>query len=106
MGERTKEGVAVHGPWLLGNKITPDRIGALIDTARTAETEFGRARVAKAAAAARAAAVDAELTSWLGKARLVVMLAYGSKWSHSWIAAGFTHRGTNVPKRIKPRLEL
>lgn len=34
------------------------------------------------------------------------MLANGSKWSESWIAAGFTHCGTNVPKRIGSRIEL
>jgi hypothetical protein len=34
------------------------------------------------------------------------MLAYGSKWSEAWLATGFTHRGTNVPKRVAPRIEL
>jgi hypothetical protein len=79
---------------------------SVLERARTAEDEFARSRLVKAAAAERFAEVDDELTAWLAKARLVVMLAHGSKWSQSWVAAGFTHRGTNVPKRIKPRMEL
>ncbi len=70
------------------------------------EATFARARALKEEAGKDFAAADANLTSWLAKARLVVMLAYGNKWSESWIATGFTHRGTNVPKRIKLRMEL
>ena len=43
---------------------------------------------------------------WLAKARLILMVALGSEWSARWLAAGFTHRGTNVPKRLGARIEL
>lgn len=96
----------MHGPWLFKGQITAEELRELLDSACTAEERFGRARAVKADATKRFAAADEELTSWLAKARLVVMLACGSKWSESWIAAGFTHRSTNVPKRIGQRIEL
>lgn len=99
------EGLGLHGCWLFEGRVG-ENIGPVLERARSTESDYGRSRVLKAAAAEHFAEVDAELTSWLAKARLVVMLAYGSKWSQSWIAAGFTHRGTNVPKRVKPRIEL
>jgi hypothetical protein len=74
--------------------------------ARDDEASFSIARARKFAAGRRFTAADAALTSWLAKARLVAMLAYGSKWSEAWLATGFTHRGTNVPKRVAPRIEL
>lgn len=49
---------------------------------------------------------DQMLTERLATARLAVMLARGVRWSEPWLEAGFTHRGTNVPKAIVPRLEL
>lgn len=98
--------MALHGLWLLKGSITPEEFSKALAAARKAETCFAVARSAKAVAGKRFAAADVMLTSWLAKARLVIMLAYGSKWSESWVAAGFTHRGTNVPKRISSRMEL
>jgi hypothetical protein len=49
---------------------------------------------------------DEALTAWLAKARLVVMLARGAKWSERWIETGFTYRGANIPKRIESRIAL
>ncbi|MEO6970011.1 MAG: hypothetical protein ABI217_03850 [Chthoniobacterales bacterium] len=103
---RMEGGLAVHGPWLLKGTVMPEEFGEIISATRKAESNYATARAGKAAAGKRFAEADAALTSWLAKARLVVMLAYGSKWSESWIAAGFTHRGTNVPKRIAARMEL
>ncbi len=36
----------------------------------------------------------------------MVILTLGAKWSQHWLVAGFTHRRTNVPKRIGARIEL
>ncbi len=36
----------------------------------------------------------------------MVILTLGAKWSQHWLVAGFTHRRTNVPKRIGWRIEL
>ncbi|MGI8435598.1 MAG: hypothetical protein ACR2NX_01650 [Chthoniobacterales bacterium] len=101
-----KKGVAVHGPWLLQGTVTAEQLAQWLADAEKKEAVFARARSAKAMAGKRFTAADEALTSWLAKARLVVMLAYGSQWSESWIATGFTHRGTNVPKRIGRRMEL
>jgi hypothetical protein len=29
-----------------------------------------------------------------------------TSWPEAWLATGFTHRGTKVPKRVAPRIEL
>ena len=100
------DGLTIHGPWVLRGSVKADELSGPLRDAREAEAALARANVVKSEAAKTFATADANLTSWLAKARLVVMLAYGSKWSGSWLAAGFTHRGTNVPKRIGPRMEL
>lgn len=99
-------GLRRHGRWLLKESFPADEFSGRLLATREAETKLALARAARGEAGRKFAACDLELTSWLAKARLVVMLAYGNKWSESWIAAGFTHRGTNVPKRIAPRIEL
>jgi hypothetical protein len=106
LAERMKRGLGLHGMWLLKGFTTEEEFAAELTAARETERDFSLARAKKSAAAKRFAAADEELTAWLAKARLVVMLALGSQWSESWIAAGFSHRGTNVPKRVAPRMEL
>jgi hypothetical protein len=106
LAERMDEGLRIHGPWLFKRTMTPEEFSADREAARQAETEFSSARSGQADASRQFTALDEELTAWLAKARLVVMLAYGNKWTANWIAAGFSHRGTNIPKRIGARMEL
>jgi hypothetical protein len=106
LGERIESGLRLHGPWLMKGATSLEVVAPLLEAARAAEAKFSIARARKSAVAKRFTMADAALTSWLAKARLVAMLAYGSKWSEGWLATGFTHRGTNVPKRIAPRMEL
>ena len=54
----------------------------------------------------RLALADKALKSWLAKARLVVMLARGARWSESWIHTGFTDRRTHVPSKLEARIAL
>ena len=97
-------GRETHGPWLrLG---LAEEFRTALAEMRAAEAAFAGARARKAEAGRRALAADVALTGWLAKARLVLMLALGSEWSERWVAAGFTHCGTNVPKRLGARLEL
>ena len=104
LAERMLAGRETHGPWLrLG---TAEEFAQALAAMRAAESAFANARTRKAEAGRRGAAADAALTAWLAKARLVVMLALGSEWSERWLAAGFTHRATNVPKRSGWRIEL
>ena len=106
LAERMGRGLSVHGMWLLKGFTTAEKFNAVLAAARETERDFSVARAEKSAAAKRFGAAGEELTSWLAKARLVVMIALGSQWSESWIAAGFSHRGTNVPKRVALRMEL
>ena len=98
------EGRETLGPWLrIG---TAEEFGAALAEMRAAESAWTTARARKADAGRRGAAADAALTAWLAKARLVLMLALGSAWSERWVEAGFTQRGTHVPKRLGARIEL
>jgi len=54
----------------------------------------------------RLALADKGLRTWLAKARLVVMLARGARWSESWTHMGFTDRRTRVPRRLDDRIVL
>ena len=54
----------------------------------------------------RLSLADKTLKSWLAKARLVVMLARGARWSESWSATGFTQGRTQVPTRLEARITL
>jgi hypothetical protein len=78
----------------------------ILDEARELETTWSTARSAKASAQARMTAADEAVTSWLAKARLVMILAHGPKWSERWIEPGFTHRATNVPRRTEQKITL
>ncbi|MBV9009603.1 MAG: hypothetical protein JO354_10645 [Verrucomicrobia bacterium] len=105
LAESIALGLDNYGQWIkLGGEVPEFR--AALKTLREAESAFASQRSEKAAAATWMNAADAALTEWLAKARLAVMLARGMRWSHTWIEAGFTHRRTNVPKAIAPRIEL
>lgn len=67
---------------------------------------FGSAQNTRMLAIKRLALADKVLRTWLAKARLVVMLARGSRWSESWIHTGFSNRRTRVPRRLNDRLVL
>ena len=104
LADRMLAGLRVHGPWL---RIDLERILAeMLRESRETEGDWNAARARKAVARRRFATADAALTAWLVKARLTVMLALGGPWSERWLEAGFTHRQTNVPKRLAERMEL
>ena len=99
------EGLTLHSPWL-GTLPAASEFQETQGKLGDAEEAYAVARAGKAAASARVQAADEALTAWLGKARLVVMLAKGGQWSEAWVEAGFTQRGTNVPKQMDARVAL
>src|SRR5437763_669698 len=64
------------------------------------------ARRTESLASSRLAIADKALKNWLTKARLVVMLSRGLKWSESWIPTGFTGRRSRIPAGIEARVML
>lgn len=106
LAERVVKGLEVHASRLgvTGTPLTGFR--SALEQSRNSRAAYATARRAKAVAGQRKIAADTALTLWLGKARLALMLARGARWSESWIEAGFSHRGTNVPKRIEARIAL
>jgi hypothetical protein len=104
LGGRMHAGLETHGPWL--KLVFATDFGGYLHEARETENAYAVARARQAAAGQRFATADERLTAWLAKARLVVMLALGGSWSERWLGAGFTHRQTNVPKRLAARIEL
>jgi len=103
---RIAHGLETHGPWLGMTQVPADEFRRILDEVGKAETAWSAARSAKEYSQTRMAAADEALAAWLEKARLVMMLARGAKWSKRWIETGFTNREANVPKRIEPRIAL
>jgi hypothetical protein len=106
LAERIAHGLETYGPWLGMTQIPADEFRRIFDQAARAETAWSGAMSAKQYSQNRVATADEALAAWLEKARLVMMLARGAKWSERRIETGFTHRGMNVPKGIEPRIAL
>jgi hypothetical protein len=106
LAERMAHELETHGPPLGVTEISAGEFRRTLDQARRAETVWSAARSTKASAQKRMSMADEALSSWLAKARLVMMLARGSKWSERWIETGFAHGATNVPRRMELRIEL
>jgi hypothetical protein len=106
LAERIAEGLETYGPWLGMTQIPANEFRRILDDLVKAETAWSASRSAKASAQSRMVSAHEALASWLAKARLVVMLARGTRWSDRWIETGFIHRGTNVPKQIESRIAL
>jgi hypothetical protein len=106
LAERIAQGLETYGPWLEITQIPADEFRRISDEAGKAETAWSAAMSAKRYSQTRMAAADEALDAWLEKARLVMLLARGAKWSQRWIETGFTHRGRNVPKDIERRIAL
>ena len=99
-------GLEMHGVWLRMSQIPAADFRRWLAELDAAERSHCAARAALAAAGGALVAADDALTAWLARARLVVMLARGAAWSQEWLETGFTHGGTNVPKRMAARAEV
>jgi hypothetical protein len=106
LAERMSHELELRGPSLEAPQVPAAEFRRIINELRAAETVWSAASSAKTSAQMRMTAADTALTNWLAKARLVVMLARGSKWSERWVETGFTHRARNVPTRIDLRIAL
>jgi hypothetical protein len=106
LAERVASGLETHGPWLGMTQVPAGEFRRILDETGKAETAWSVSWTAKGYSRTRMAAADETLAGWLAKARLVVMLARGAKWSERWIETGFTHRRMNVPRRIDLRIRL
>lgn len=83
-----------------------EEFASKIDRLARALTAVDNSRNTTVLATKRLSLADKTLKTWLAKARLVVMLARGSRWSESWIHTGFTDRRTKIPKRLDDRMAL
>jgi hypothetical protein len=106
VAERIASGLEAHGPWLGMTQVPAGEFRRILDETGKAETAWLASWNAKGYSQTRMVAADEALAGWLAKARLVVMLARGAKWSERWVETGFTHRRMNVPKRIELRIRL
>jgi hypothetical protein len=104
--DRMEPGVAMHGPWLGLSNIPSERFHLATQRLREAETAFASALSTKVLSGKRVMLADNALKTWLTKARLVILLALGPRWSESWIQTGFTDRKTNIPKKLESRITL
>jgi hypothetical protein len=104
--EQVANGLEMHGPWVVGMEMASSEFKRILGEAGQAEVAWSAAEKAKAYSQARMATADKDLTAWLAKARLMVKLARGEKWSEQWTETGFTHRAGSLPKRIETRIGL
>jgi hypothetical protein len=106
LGQHVANGLETYSLWLGMTQTPSSEFRRILDETEKAEAAWSDAENTRVHSQARMAAADEDLTAWLTKARLVVMLARGEKWSERWIETGFAHRATNVPKRIDTRIKL
>jgi hypothetical protein len=106
LAETIADALERHGPWLRRMEMDAAEFREALEVLRRSETAFATLRSEKAAAGKWVSTADQRMIDWLNKARLAVMLARGSKWSETWLDAGFVHQSTDVPKAIAPRIEL
>jgi len=106
LGQHVVNGLEMHGLWLGMTQTPSSEFRRFLDETEKAETAWSDAENTRVHLQARVAAADKDLTAWLAKARLVVMLARGETWSERWIETGFAHRAMNVPKRVDARIKL
>lgn len=106
LGEHMAGGLKSHGHFLKMAQTPEGEFRALLARLRAAETRLSEARVALGAAGKASTAEDRALTRFLARAKLAFCIVFGRKWSERWLAAGFIHRRTSVPKPMRPRMAL
>jgi hypothetical protein len=106
LGARMAHGLETHRVWIGLAEHSAVELRSLLERAREASATVTNSRSTRTLAIKRLAIADKALKTWLTKARLVVMLARGARWSESWIHTGFTERRTHVPRRLEGRITL
>ena len=99
-------GLETHGLWLGVGDESIRAVRARLNQLERARETFIAARNTKALANNRISLADKRLRDWIGKARLVVMLARGARWSRTWVETGFTSPAMRVPKKFEARISL
>jgi hypothetical protein len=105
-GTQVVQGIEAYGHDLTTGPDSATALRSKLEQLRQAIVAGASALRAKTLAAKRLAIADEALGIWLGKSRLVVMLARGARWSESWIHTGFNDRRTGVPRRLDDRIAL
>jgi hypothetical protein len=106
LGEQVANSLDMEGSWPAAMPISVGEFRRILGETGQAEAAWSAAENAKADSQARLATADEEVTAWLAKARLVVMLARGENWSKQWVETGFAGRAAKIPKRIATKLAL
>lgn len=99
-------GLETHGLWLGVGGESIRAVRERLDQLLAVRETVTAARNAQALANKRIGFADKQLRDWLGKARLVVMLARGARWSRAWVETGFTSPAMRVPKKLEGRISL
>src|ERR1700731_2143133 len=78
-------GLETHRAWIGLNEDLAVELRSVLERAREGSTAVTNARSTRILAIKRLAIADKALKTWLTKARLVIMLVRGARWSESWI---------------------
>jgi hypothetical protein len=106
LGSSMAHGLEIHRSWIGVSEDVTAGFRAMVERLRQTSVAVANARNTRVLATKRIALSDKVLKTWLTKARLVVMLARGARWSESWIHTGFTERRTQVPRKLEDRITL
>ena len=85
---------------------TEERVRADIATLRLAEHIFQTSRSDRKALSTAQTLADANGRAFIGKARKVIALRLGDRWSAAWLPTGFPDQSTAVPETIAKRQDL
>jgi hypothetical protein len=99
-------GLDTHGLWLGVGRESIHGVRASLNQLERTREALVAVRSGRVLANKRICLADIRLKTWLRKARLVVMLGCGARWSRSWIETGFTSPGMRVPKKLEARISL
>lgn len=85
---------------------TEARFRAAISALRTAEHLFQTARAERKTLTLAQTLADSNGRAFLGKARKVIALRFGDRWSTAWLSTGFPNQSTAIPDSTPGRQEL
>ena len=106
LGEQIADGLHTLAAGLNLTGTTEAGLRALLTGCRDTHTEVGKAQKLKKAADDALQTADDNAADFLAKARKVLVLHLGQKWSEAWAPTGFPNESTAVPPLFEDRMNL
>src|SRR5262249_2808460 len=105
-GDCATHGMEMHRSELGISDDSVSQMRSKVERLRQAVVNTATGGSTNALATNRLSLADKTLKAWLIKARLVVLLARGSRCSELWNQGNFNNRKIRIPKRFDDRIDL